>query len=217
MKDAVEVVKGRIVDISTDGELTIKARCDMGMLVKRDYQECIIQLQDSRPLSSKQRRSCYALLREISDFTGMGVEQSKEWLKLKFVTDDLDCLMDTFSLSDAPMSLVAGFQRFLIRLIVDYDIPCSVNLLDFVDDVEDYVYACLAKKKCCICGKDGGLYFTRNGHAVSMCGEHLREAEEKGFDFIRELYHISDIALDEHLLKVYGLGGRNAELKHNAG
>lgn len=211
MKDAVEVVKGRIVDVSQDGELTIKAKCDIGMLVKRDYQECVVQLQDSRPLSDKQRRSCYALLREIADFTGMGVEQSKEWLKMKFIADDLNCLMDTFSLSDAPMSLVAGFQRFLIRLIVDYDIPCAVNLLDYVDDIADYVYACLAKKKCCICGKDGGLYMTGDGKAISVCGDHLREIEEKGFDIIKELYHISDIQLDKHLLKVYGLGGKNAE------
>ena len=201
-----EIVRGKIVDISETGELTIKAKCDMGMLVKRDYQECLVQMVDSRPLSEKQRRSCYALLREISDFTGMSVESSKEWLKLKFVSDELDGMMDTFSLSDAPMSLVAGFQRFLIRLILEFDIPCSVNLLEFVDDINDYMYACLATRHCCVCGKDANLYM-HGENGVAVCEQHEKELEEKGFDEFSSLYHIGGgVKLDKHLLKIYYKG-----------
>lgn len=203
---ATEIVKGKIVNISDTGELTITARCDMGMLVKRDYHECLVQMVDSRPLSDKQRRSCYALLREISDFTGMTVESSKEWLKLKFISDELDGMMDTFSLSDAPMSLVAGFQRFLIRLILEFDIPCSVNLLEFVDDINDYMYACLATKHCCVCGKDAGMYM-HGEKGIAVCEEHEKELTEKGFVRFSELYHIGDgITLDKHLRKIYYKG-----------
>ena len=34
------------------------------MLLKREYKECNIQIIDSRPLSDKQRRTCYKLIRE---------------------------------------------------------------------------------------------------------------------------------------------------------
>ena len=210
MKSATEIVKGKIVDISETGELTIKARCDTGMLMKRNYQECLIQMVDSRPLSNKQRRSCYALLREISDFTGMSVESSKEWLKLKFVSNELDGMMDTFSLSDAPMSLVAAFQRFLIRLILEYDVPCSVNLLEFVDDINDYMYACLSTKHCCVCGKEAGILM-HGDKAIAVCEEHEKEATEKGFDRFSADYHLGDgIALDKHLRKIWFRGDRDA-------
>lgn len=53
-----------------------------------------------------------------------------------------------FSLSNAPMSLVCAFQRFLVHFMLDWDIPCSIPLLEFVDDVQDYLYACLVAKKC---------------------------------------------------------------------
>ena len=208
MRRPVEVVKGKITDISRDGELTIKARCDIDMLMKREYRECVIQMVDSRPLSHKQRRACYALLREIADYTGMSVETSKEWLKLKFISNELDGMMDTFSLSDAPMSLVAGFQRFLIRLILEYDIPCSVKLLEFVDDINDYMYACLATKHCCVCGRSGGLHL-HGDKAMCLCGEHEYELIEKGFDNFKEMYHITDgVSMDKHLRKIYGFEGR---------
>ena len=42
--------------------------------------------------------------------------------------------------------------------ILDWDIPCDVRLLDFVDDVGAYLYACLVNKKCCICGKPADLH-----------------------------------------------------------
>ena len=99
-----------------------------------------IQMIDSRPLSDKQRRTCYKLIREISNYTGMGLDPTKEYMKLKFIAEDLQETADQmFSLSNAPMSLVCAFQRFLVRFILDWDIPCSFSLLDFVDDVQDYL------------------------------------------------------------------------------
>ena len=152
MKSPIDIVRGRIVDIDKHGIVTIKARYDdWPMLLKREYKECNIQMIDSRPLSDKQRRTCYKLIREISNYTGMGLDPTKEYMKLKFIAEDLQETADQmFSLSNAPMSLVCAFQRFLVRFILDWDIPCSFSLLDFVDDVQDYVYACLVSKKCCI-------------------------------------------------------------------
>lgn len=97
-----------------------------------------VQMVDSRPLSQKQRNTCYKLLREISDFTGQGLDPTKEYMKLKFMAEDLQETAETiFSLSNAPMSLVCAFQRFLVRFILDWDIPCSFPLLELVDDVPD--------------------------------------------------------------------------------
>lgn len=155
MKSPIDVIKGRIVDYDPrTQEVTIKAVYpDWMVMVRREYQECNIQMIDGRPLSDKQRRTCYKLIREIAKHTGMGVDPTKEWTKIKFLAEDLEETADKiFSLSNAPMSLVCAYQRFLVRFILDWEIPCSFSLIDFVDDINDYIYACLTHKKCCICG-----------------------------------------------------------------
>lgn len=161
MKTAIDTVKGRIVgyDERTQ-DLLIRARYDDWFtMIKRNYNECLVQLVDSRPLSDKQRRCCYALIGAISDETGMGKDPTKEWLKIKFLLEDLEATADQiFSLSNAPMSLVCAFQRFLVRFILDWDIPTKFPLLDMVDDVPDYIYACLIAKKCCITGRLATLH-----------------------------------------------------------
>ena len=161
MKSPIDIIKGRIIDYDPrTSEVTIKARYpDWMMLTKREYRDCNIQLIDGRPLSDKQRRTCYALLKDISKFTGMGLDPTKEYLKIKFLTEDLQETADQmFSLSNAPMSLVCAFQRFLVHFMLDWDIPCSIPLLEFVDDVQDYLYACLVAKKCCVCGRHTDLH-----------------------------------------------------------
>ena len=161
MKTPVDTVKGRIVgyDERTQ-ELLIRAHYDdWYTMTKRGYKECLVQPIDSRPLSDRQRKMCYALLREISDYTGQDVHSAKEYLKLRFLADDFGETADRiFSLSNAPMSLVCAFQRYLVRFIVEYDIPCRVPLLEYVDDVHDYIYACLIAKKCCITGRPADLH-----------------------------------------------------------
>jgi hypothetical protein len=229
MKSPSETVKGRIVGYDErTGELLIRARYDDWVtMTKREFKECLVQPIDSRPLSDKQRRACYALIREISDYTGMSQEQTKELMKLKFLAEELqetaDCI---FSLSNAAMSLVCAFQRFLVRFILDWDIPCGFPLLNFVDDVQDYVYSCLVNKKCCVCGARADLHHVdhvgmgRNRNeivhegmkALPLCREHHTEVHAIGQDSFKQKYHLNDgIEVDRTIAKIYKLKTRKDE------
>lgn len=223
MKSAIDSISGRIIGYDEKRkELLIRAPYDdVKSLIKREYKSCIIQLIDSRPLSDKQRKSCYAMIGAISEFTGMGKEPSKEWLKLKFIVEDLQCTSDRiFSLSNAPMSLVCAFQRFLVRFILDWDIPLSFSLLDMVDDIQDYIYSCLISKKCVICGKHAELHhIDRVGmgrdrkdilheglEAISLCRKHHEEAHSIPDSEFFGKYHINGgIILDKTLCKIWKL------------
>lgn len=222
MKTPIDVVKGRIVDIDEHGIVTIKCRYDdWRTLLRREYSECLVQMIDGRPLSDKQRRTCYKLLREISSFTGMGLDQTKEYMKIKFLAEDLEQTADQmFSLSNAPMSLVCAFQRFLVRFILDWDIPCSFPLLDFVDDVQDYIYGCLSSKKCCICGRPCDLHHVehvaagRNRNEIihegmevlPLCREHHTEVHAIGWLTFQKKHHLNGgVKLDKYLCKIYRL------------
>lgn len=215
------MVKGAIVDYDPlTQEVVIRASYDDWLtLTKRGYKQCLVQLIDSRPLSDKQRRACYALLREIADYTGQGADQTKEWMKIKFLADDLEQTADRiFSLSNAPMSLVCAFQRYLVRFILEWDIPCSFPLLDFVDDVGDYIYSCLVNKKCCICGMPTELHhIDRVGmgrsrtdiiheglEVLPLCRGHHQEAHTMSDREFFGRYHLpGGIVMDKTLCRLY--------------
>lgn len=226
MKSPVDVVKGKIVGYDERRqEVLIRAPYDdWHTLTKREYKQCLVQLIDGRPLSDKQRRMCYSLLREISEYTGQGIDPTKEWMKIKFMTEDLEQTADKlFSLSNAPMSLVCAFQRFLIRFILDWDIPCSFSLLEYADDVPDYIYHCLVTKHCCICGMPTDLHHiervgmgrNRNDiihegmEVLPLCREHHTEAHTMPDEEFFEKYHIpGGVTMDKTLCRLYGLKAR---------
>lgn len=233
MKTPYDAVKGRIVNYDErTHEMTIVAKYDdVFTMLKRDYQTCLVQLEDSRPLSDKQRRMCYALLNDIADYSGATVDQAKEWTKIKFLVEDMEQTADQiFSLSNAPMSLVCAYQNFLIDFILSWDIPCSRPLLEIVDDVESYVYSCLVNKKCCICGQHSDLHHCdhvgmgRNREEIvhegmrvlPLCRKHHNEVHSLGQESFEEKYHLTGgIVLDKALCKVYKLKTKK-ELKIDA-
>lgn len=226
MKSPIDVVKGSIVGYDERrGLVKIEAPYDdWHTLTKREYKNCLVQMVDARPLSDRQRRMCYALLREIGDYTGMGTDPAKEYMKLKFLVEDLDQTADKlFSLANAPMSLVCAFQRFLIHFILDWDIPCRFPLLDYVDDVGDYIYHCLIVKKCCICGKPADLHHVdRVGmgrdrkdicheglEALPLCREHHTEAHTMADkDFFGRWHLEGGVVLDKTLCRIWKLKAR---------
>lgn len=226
MKTPVDTVKGRIVgyDERTQ-ELLIRAHYDdWYTMTKRGYKECLVQPLDARPLSDRQRKMCYALLREISDYTGQDVHSAKEYLKLRFLADDFGETADRiFSLSNAPMSLVCAFQRYLVRFIVEYDIPCRVPLLEYVDDVHDYIYACLIAKKCCITGRPAELHhIDRVGmgrdrddiihegmEVLPLFREMHQEAHTMSDREFFEKYHLpGGVVMDKTLCRIYKVKAR---------
>lgn len=228
MKAVNEIIKGRITGFNEKtNELTIVAKYDdYPTMAKRDYNTVSIQLVDSRPISSKQRKSCYAMIREISDWSGDLPSEIKEYLKADFIATESLEMMDSFSLSNAPMSVVAAFQKWLARFIVRNEVPCKKSLLSYVDDVQDYIYACLIHKKCCICGLSADLHHVdtvgmgrdrteiihEGMKVLPLCREHHQEIHSKGTAEFLKLYHIDDgIPADKTICKIYHLKARKGE------
>ena len=110
-----------------------------------------------------------------------------------------------------------------------YDIPTSGPLTERAEDVSRYLYACLAHRRCAVCGLAGGPadlhHVTRVGMgrsrkriahigllAESLCRTHHQEVEQIGQTAFDEKYHIYGIPLDERLCGIHGLSphGRGA-------
>ena len=217
--------KGRIISVEDDGTAVVLTKIDPYYYEKRKVQECYVDWIDSRPLSDKQRRMCYSLINAIAEWSGSTPDDIKEAFKMEFWAERVETLADkVFSLSNAPMSLVAAFQKFLIGFILENDVPLKFSLLDYVDDTKDYVYRCLINKKCCICGKRADLHHLE-GHtvgmgnnrnevshigrkAMSVCRIHHTEIHQIGEKDFMKKYHLDGgVEIDKTLAKIYGLKG----------
>ena len=215
------MVKGKIIQVNEDGTAIIKANINTYDLIKKNISECYVDYIDSRPLSDRQRKMCYALINAIADWSGSSTHEIKEAFKLEFWADKVDTLADKiFSLSNAPMSLVAEFQKFLITFILDNGVPVKKPLLEYVDDIEHYLYMCLIHKKCFICGRKAELHhvdFVGMGNnrneiihegreCLPLCRDHHQEYHNIGKTEFFPKYHIDKgIAIDKTLLKIYRL------------
>ena len=209
------------MSVKEDGTAVIMADIDISKYIKQNTKECYVEYIDSRPLSHEQRKMCYALINAIAEWSGSSTQEIKEAFKLEFWADKVETIGDKiFSLSNAPMSLVADFQRFLIGFILENNVPVKRPLLEYVDDINHYVYMCLIHKKCAICGKKADLHHidtvgmgndrTEVQHegreAMSLCREHHNEMHQIGKQEFFEKYHLNcGVKIDKTILKIYGL------------
>lgn len=216
--------RGVVKDVLQDGTAIIHAKIPVDVFVHRQVKEVYVELIDSRKLSDRQRRACYAFIKAIADWSGSSTQEVKEAFKLEFWADRVDTLADKiFSLSDAPMSLVAEFQRFLVDFILRENVPVKFPLIGFVDDINHYTYACLINKKCTVCGRSHadfhhldaiGMGSDRRDvshlgrEVMSLCREHHEEFHTLGRRDFMEKYHLDGgIIVDKTILKIYGLKG----------
>lgn len=217
----IETIKGKITGWDESGRMTIIAQYDnVGLYLKRGYEDVEITLLDARPLSDKQRRMCYALLREIADWQGQDIETTKTERKLDFTINELERNGDRLlSFANAPMSVVAAFQEYLVQFVLVHDIPTKLPLYEYVSDIGHYIHHCLINKKCAVCGKYADLHhIDRVGmgndreeiihegmEAISLCRAHHTEAHNDEREFM-ELHHFDGgVVLDKTLCKIYGL------------
>jgi len=217
---------GRIVDIDTDGTATIKAVLpNLNHALDRQYSDVEIILPDGRKISPQQRRKCYALLGEISEYiNGIRntdtVEDTKRMMKLDFVLKMMESQeRKMFSLANCDVSTAREFITYLIDFIIKNDIPSSVSLLDNCEDIGKYIYACLANKKCCICGKHADLHHVQSvgsqgyrdkiNHigldALPLCREHHTESHKIGQESFMGKYHLQPVKIDKKIAKLYRL------------
>ncbi len=192
-----------------------------------------IRLIDSRKVSAKQRNKIFALINDIGNFvsrvqSNAEYEEMRRELQVNYIYDITDnealrrtitkkycdlCNMDIFSLSDCSMSTAADFIDWLVEKCIRYSIPCNDSLLYLCEDSGRYIYACVAERKCAICGKKAEIHEwekvgmggnRRKMHHLGqlvepLCRHHHREEENIGQKAFDLKYIIHPIKLDEYL------------------
>jgi hypothetical protein len=119
------------------------------------------------------------------------------------------------------MTEAREFINYLIDFCLYHGISTrDTSMLDYTDDISHYLYACMAYRKCCICGDKAeihhcegsriGMGFNRNHvdnvgkKAIALCRKHHNQAHNNEYGFF-DKYHVYGIKLDNYLVKKLGL------------
>lgn len=216
----------RIVQINKDGDVIIHVD-DVSLLKK--CKEIEITPIDARKLSNKQRRMCWALIGCIAEWQGESKAQTmrdmvNEAMKLDLLESSDESPDMMFSLSDAPMSVICEYQRFLVDFIIENDISTPQPLYEYADDLDRYVYSCIANRRCCVCGRPADIHHCNiDGSRVGMgrdrtqivheglsvlplCRNHHTEIHTMPEPDFLDKYHLpGPVKLDKYLCSVLGV------------
>lgn len=210
--------------IKSDGKyLLIKTDEDIMRDIERQKIECIeLRLDDGRTISAEQRRKIFALIRDISLWSGHEPEELRALMTWNY---RLKANVDDFSLSDVDMTTAKDFITYLINFCFAFDVPTKDTLLNQTDDIGKYLYLCLEHRKCAVCNRRAEVHHVdrigmgRNREhivhvglsAVALCSEHHKEVHATSESEFFAYHHIYGIKLDEYLCKRLSL--RTKEMK----
>lgn len=209
------ILSGNITGVS-ESYITITAPADIGYILDKQVKKCDIILRDGRTLSADQRKKAYALMRDISLYTGYTPDEVKDLAKYDYISKTGS---EYFSLSDCSVTVARGFIDYLVEFCLIHDIPCQDSLLSMCEDIRRYLYLCLIHKKCCICGGKTqlhhvdtiGMGYDRREvphvgkRAEALCFRHHRECHDKGQKVFDEAYHVFGIEIDNIIADKYRL------------
>lgn len=174
-----------------------------------------LRVDDNRTITAEQRKKVYATIKDISLYTGHDPEPLKELFKFEYCGKSGQ---EYFSLSDCSITTARLFINYLIDFILENDIPLSDLALNRTDDIDHYLYSCIANRRCCITGKPNADIHHCTGSRVGMGGNRKKisnrgrelialsrewhtKVHQEGEKEIFKAYKIYGISIDDETLK----------------
>ena len=181
-------------------------------LERQEIKEIELRLDDGRTISAIQRKKIFALIRDISLWSGHEPEELRALMTWNY---RLRANIEDFSLSDVDMSTAKDFITYLINFCFAFDVPTKDTLLNQTDDIGKYLYLCLEFRKCAVCNKRAQVHHVdrigmgRNRedivhvglNAIALCDEHHKEVHATSESEFFAYHHIYGIKLDNYLCK----------------
>lgn len=191
-------------------------------LLQSHEKDVLIELDDGYSITQAQRRKAYVLLSAISLWwSDTPLEVVKETTKMIFQGGG-HTLKETFSLSNCTREEARLYITWLLDFCILHDVPIDEPAYKVAEDIERYVYMCLMKKKCAVCGVIGkgrvhlhhvdtvgahGGSREKISHiglrALPLCAKHHSEIHSNA-DFLKQ-YILVPVKIDERIADRYRL------------
>lgn len=174
-------------------------------------------LNDCRMISRQQQKKIYAMIGDISDYTGHHVEFLKSYLKCEYIKMYGG---EWFSLGYVDMTTARKFIEFILHICFEWEVPLSTNTVDLSRDINNYLYLCIQYRKCAICGEKADIHHHsnlvgmgrdrkrhdhHNSEFIALCRTHHTECHQIGLKQFEQKYHLKAIKLGLEMIKELGI------------
>ena len=171
-----------------------------------------IAFHDKRAISPIQRKKAYALIRDVSRWTGYSILEAKEQMKVEYI---LQTGEDWISLGDCSMSEARSFISIVMEFCFEHNIPFKDKGLEMTDDINHYLFICIKHRKCAICGKRADIHHVdtvgmgrdrrkvdnSENRLIALCRNHHTEVHQRGQSEFDSIHHVQGIKVNEATLK----------------
>lgn len=170
--------------------------------------QAIITLDDNRAITLEQLKKAHVLMAEIGTYLGYTMEWYKSLMK-SWYTEVYNDLRDGFSMANMSVDQARRFINLVIEFAFEMEIPLRYEDMPSIVEIDGFLYLCLLKKRCAVCGKAAeihhwdaiGLGRDRTKvddsrlRKIALCREHHVEAHQLGKESFKEKYHVYGIYL----------------------
>ena len=177
-------------------------------LVEKRIKTAEMRFDDGRTITAEQRRKAYALINDISEYTGFLPEETKDRMKQVYFAKTGE---EALSLSNCTITQAREFINTLIQFAIENGVQLSDKGVNLTDDIARYLYYCIMHRKCAVCGRAGEVHhvdaigrgFDRTKvddskkRKICLCREHHTQAHNLGNDRFMKLYHVEGIIVKE--------------------
>lgn len=192
--------------------------------------EIDVEYIDPRSFSIKQRRLFFALLGDISHYSGEDVPSLKDYFYDRYYIKTFGGLISMSDTSTSTMSEVTLMLEIVVEFVLSWHVPIRESY-DLLPKNEAYWgYFSCKYRSCMICGKRADIHHVDalgmgsnrtkakhlEHHFMALCRPHHQEIEQIGRPAFADKYHVpvDGIRLDLPTLKKLNIQG-NYEVASN--
>lgn len=177
-----------------------------------------VEFHDPRLISHDQRKKWFALIRDISLYTGYPVDYLHTLFKTMY---SIYYEKEQISMSNTDMTTAKEMIDFLLTWAFDFGIPLAEDTGKLFQGEELWTYQCFKNRICVVCGKKAdrhhalgskvGMGHNRNKinnvgrKFIPLCRVHHNEIESGSEKEFCEKHHIKPIRLTENQIKELGI------------
>lgn len=171
------------------------------ILERKSSRRAELTVYDGRLITPDQRKKIYAMINDISAWTGYYPDELKEKMKYLYIEKTGK---EMFSLATCSIETAGQFLDVIIDFSLANSIPLRESALERTGDIFNYLVSCIHHKRCCICGRPADIhhldaigmgndrkhYDDSGNEIIALCRKHHTIAHTKGRESFCSLYHV---------------------------
>lgn len=215
---SAKIIKGKFEENKSTLEIEIDKNI-LNILQRQKTKEIEINIEDGRTITPGQRKKAMATINDISEYTGDIPEYLKEKYKFKLMAEKG---IEYFSLSNCSVETARDYITIIIDDAVEHGIPLLDLGINRAEEIDRYLYKCLATRTCAITGtKNADIHHVlgsrigmgrnrkkvnhNNLELIALSRSWHTKVHAEGEDEIFNKYKIYGIALDHKTLRYLNL------------